>query len=126
MSVLKVNHLYLILDYPTKSLQSNLYNTCLKYFNVESCQKPCWNQDMLRQRPVRHPQNMLHDHKRKLDWLSLFIIDKSFRAIICHLSAPYRYFVYLCQISSTVWDFSFGGQKEVNSVEVATPCQLTL
>lgn len=70
MSVWKVNHLYLILDYPTKSVQPNPYNTCLKYFNVRSCQKPCWNQDMLQQPPDTHPQAMLHVHKRKLDWLS--------------------------------------------------------
>lgn len=95
MTVLKMSHLYLILDYPTKSVQPNPYNTCLKYFNVRNCQKPCWNQDMLQQRPVTHPQDMLHVHKRKSDWLSWFVIEKSFRAVIFHLSDPHRYFAYL-------------------------------
>lgn len=50
---------------------------------------------MLQQPPVTHPQDMLHVHKRKLDWLSLFVIDKSFMTIICHLSAPQAFCLFI-------------------------------
>lgn len=85
MSLLKLNYLYLLLDYPTKTVQLFLYNTCLKYCNVKKCHKPYWNQDTLQQLPVTHPQDVLYYHRSKVDWLSLFILDKSFRAVI-HLS----------------------------------------
>lgn len=99
MSALKVNHLYLLWDYPTKSVQPNPHNTCLKYCHVKKCHKPYWNRDTLQQPPVTHPQDVLYYHRRKLDWLSLFILDKSFRALIRYHAAAYQYFVYFFQNS---------------------------
>lgn len=95
-----MNHLYLLLAYSTKSAQLNLNNSCLKYFNVKKCHKPYWNQDTLQQPPVTHPQGVLYYHRKKLDWLSLFILYKSFRAVIRYHAAAYKHFVYVFQISS--------------------------
>lgn len=100
ISVSKMNHLYLLLVYPTKSAQLNLYNTCLKYCNVKKCHKSYWNQDTLQQPPVMHPQDVLYYHRRKLDWLSLFILHKSFTAVIHLLSCSCIQTFCLC-----IWNF---------------------